>query len=106
LKYMISEEYQMEMARKGIMPVLGSDAVKKELGKESPYKDRNWNAIYYNKFPPIPAKGMYDADLVSQYTAAGNNIALDKMDINTALRTAEEASLKKIQEFKSKTTVK
>ncbi|GAA3405379.1 ABC transporter substrate-binding protein [Paenibacillus hodogayensis] len=102
LKYMISEEFQTGMARKGIMPVLNDEAVKKEIGKESPYKDRNWKAIFYNKFAPIPAKGIYDAELVGQYTAAGNNIAMDKMDVNTALRTAEEASVKKIQEFKSK----
>ncbi|MEF3301887.1 ABC transporter substrate-binding protein [Paenibacillus sp. GYB003] len=102
LKYMISDEFQTEMARKGIMPVLNNEAVKKELGKDSPYKDRNWNAIFYNKFAPIPPKAPYDADLVNQYVSAGNNIALDKMDLNSALRAAEEESLKKIQEYKSK----
>lgn len=102
LKFMISEEFQMEMARKGIMPVLNNDTVKKELGKESPYKDRNWNAVFYNKFAPIPPKAAYDTDLVSQYVSFGNQIALDKMDLNTALRSAEEESVKKIQEYKSK----
>ncbi|TMV51367.1 carbohydrate ABC transporter substrate-binding protein [Paenibacillus mesophilus] len=102
LKYMISDEFQSEMARKGIMPVLSSDAVKKELGKDSPYKDRNWNAVFYNKFAPIPAKAPYDAEMVNQYVTAGNNIALDKMDINTALRSADEAAVKKVQEYKSK----
>ncbi|MDF2658068.1 MAG: extracellular solute-binding protein family 1 [Paenibacillus sp.] len=104
LKFMISDEFQSEMARKGIMPVLQNDAIKKELGKESPYKDRNWNALFYNKFAPIPAKAAYDADMVTQYISYGNQVALDKMDLNTALRKAEEDSLKKIQEYKSKTT--
>ncbi|MBD2861398.1 ABC transporter substrate-binding protein [Paenibacillus oceani] len=102
LKYMISDEFQSELARKGIMPVLQSDSIRKELGKESPYKDRNWNAIFYNKFAPIPAKAGYDAALVSQYVSFGNQIALDKADLNTALRNAEEAALKKIQEYNSK----
>ncbi|RKN84661.1 ABC transporter substrate-binding protein [Paenibacillus ginsengarvi] len=102
LKYMLSDEFQTELARKGIMPVLNSDAVKKEIGKESTFKDKNWNAVYFNKFAPIPAKAGYDADLVNLYVTAGNNIALDKMDVNTALRTAEEEAVKKIQEYKSK----
>lgn len=102
LKYMISAEFQTEMARKGIMPVLNDEAVKKELGKESFYKDRNWNAIFYNKLAPIPPKAPYDSDLVAQYVSFGNQIALDKMDVNTALRSAEEASAKKIAEYMSK----
>ncbi|MDF2714219.1 MAG: extracellular solute-binding protein family 1 [Paenibacillus sp.] len=102
LKFMISDEFQTEMARKGIMPVLNSETVKKELGKESPYKDRNWNAVFYNKFAAIPPKAAYDTDLVNQYVSFGNQIALDKMDLNTALRSAEEESVKKIQEYKSK----
>lgn len=102
LKYMISDEFQTEMARKGIMPVLNNESAKKELGKDSPYKDRNWSAVFYNKFAVIPPKAPYDADLVNIYVSFGNNIALDKMDLNTALRGAEEAAVKKIQEYKSK----
>lgn len=102
LKYMISTEFQTEMARKGIMPVLNDESVKKELGKDSFYKDRNWNAIFYNKLAPIPAKAPYDAEMINQYVSFGNQVALDKMDINTALRSAEEAASKKISEYLSK----
>jgi multiple sugar transport system substrate-binding protein len=102
LKYLLSDEFQSEMARKGIMPVLNNEAVKKELGKESPYKDRNWKAVFYNQFAPIPEMAVYDAGLVNQITTAGVNAALDKTDLNTALRTAEEASIKYIEEYKAK----
>src|SRR5690606_2238243 len=54
LKFMVSDEFQTQMARNGIMPVLKNEAIQKELGKDSFYKDRNWQAVFYNKFAPIP----------------------------------------------------
>ncbi|TMV44708.1 extracellular solute-binding protein [Paenibacillus mesophilus] len=103
LKYLVSDEFQAEIARKGTMPVLNSDKVKADLGKESPYADRNWKAIFYNKFAPIPPKAAYDGDLVTAYYNFGNQYSLGKMDMNTTLRSAEEDALKKIEAFKQKT---
>lgn len=102
LKYLVSDEFQSEIARKGTMPVLNNDKVKMELGKESVYKDRNWKAIFYNKFAPIPPKPAYDADLLTTYYTIGNQFSLGKMDLNTALRMMEEDGLKKIEAFKQK----
>lgn len=101
LKYMVSEELQAELSRKGIMPVLENDEIKKEMGKESPYSHLNWGAIFYNDFAPIPEKPGYDAALVSIIGGYGTQVALGKLDLNTALRTAEEESKKKIEEYKS-----
>ena len=100
LKYMVSDEFQTELAKKGIMPVLSNQDIQNKLGQESPYKDRNFKAIFYNKFAPIPEKALYDSQLVSNYASTGTNIALDKMDLNTALRTSEENTLKVIAQFK------
>ncbi|WP_176706137.1 ABC transporter substrate-binding protein [Paenibacillus hemerocallicola] len=102
LNYLISDEFQAAMARKGIMPVLKNDAIQKELGQDSIYKDKNWKAVFYNRFAPIPPKADYDAGLVNEYVKAGNQIAFDKMDMNSALRQAEEEGQKKIAAFKSK----
>lgn len=103
LKYIVSDEFQEAIARKGTMPVLNSDKAKAELGKESPFADRNWKAIFYNKFAPIPPKAAYDGDLVATYYSFGNQLSLGKMDLNTAFRSAEEEALKKIDAFKQKT---
>lgn len=89
------------MARKGIMPVLKNEAIKKELGQDSIYKDKNWKAVFYNRFAPIPPKADYDAELVSEYVKAGNQIAFDKMDMNSALRQAEEEGQKKLPRLKA-----
>lgn len=102
LKYLISDEFQAGIARKGIMPVLRNDAIQNELGQDSIYKDKNWKSVFYNKFAPIPPKADYDSNLVSEYVGAGNQIAFDKMDLNSALRRAEEEGQKKIDAFKSK----
>ncbi|MBD2862239.1 ABC transporter substrate-binding protein [Paenibacillus oceani] len=103
LKYLVSDEFQSDIARKGTMPVLNNDKVKMELGKDSFYKDRNWKAIFYNKFAPIPPKPAYDADLLTTYYTIGNQFNLGKMDLNTALRMMEEDGLKKIEAYKQKT---
>ncbi|GAA3413237.1 extracellular solute-binding protein [Paenibacillus hodogayensis] len=102
LKYMLSDEFQTEIARKGVIPVLDNAQIKKELGQGSQYKDKNWSAVFYNKFAPIPPKTLYDANLVDIYTSYGNQIALDKVDLNTALRMAEEEATKKIQTIQGK----
>lgn len=102
LKYLVSDEFQAEQARKGIMPVLTDPLVTAELGKQSPYKDRNWKAVFYNKFAPIPEKAPYDADLIAIYTGIGTQISLGQVDLNTALRKGEEDAIKKINAFKSK----
>lgn len=100
LKHMVSEEFQTELSKKGIMPVLSDTTIQNRLGEESPYKDRHFAAVFYNKFAPIPNKGLYDLQLVSAYTSAGTNIALDKMDMNTSLRTAEQDAQKQIDIYK------
>jgi len=56
LKYMVSDEFQMELAKKGIMPVVKNEAIQKALGQDSPFKDKNFKAVFHNKFAPIPAK--------------------------------------------------
>jgi len=106
LKYLVSDEFQMEIARKGTMPVLNNDKVKAEIGKESPFADRNWKALFYNKFAPIPPKAAYDNDLVTTYYTFGLQYSLGKMDLNTTLRSAEEDALKKIEAFKQNTKTK
>ncbi|MDF2726218.1 MAG: extracellular solute-binding protein family 1 [Paenibacillus sp.] len=98
LKYMVSEEFQTSMARIGLLPVLKDDKIMAQLGADTDSKDKNWKAAYYNKLAPIPAKGVYDAALVTVLTKYSLEVALGTSDINTALRKAEEESNLKIEE--------
>lgn len=102
LKYMTSDEFQAELARKAINPVVQSEEVISQYGADSPFSDKNLAAAYYNDFAPIPEMAPYDSDLVS--LIHGNmQLVLRGMtdDINTALRTTEEQALQKIEEYKA-----
>ncbi|MDF2714098.1 MAG: extracellular solute-binding protein family 1 [Paenibacillus sp.] len=102
LKYMISDEFQMDLSKKGIMPVVNNEAVQNALGQESPFKDKNFKAVFHNKFAPIPAKAPYDATIVANYAKYADQVIKQKLDINSAFRKSEEESLKVIAEYKNK----
>lgn len=102
LKYMISEEFQTELAKKGIMPVLKNEAVQKQLGQDSPFKDKNFQAVFQNKFAPIPPKAIYDAGIVNIYAKYADQVMKQTTDLNTALRMAEEEAAKYIADYKNK----
>lgn len=100
LNYMISEEFQADLAKKGIMPVLKNEAVQKQLGQDSPFKDKNFQAVFKNKFAPIPPKALYDAGLVGIYAKYADQVMKQSSDLNTALRMAEEEAAKYIVDYK------
>jgi len=102
LKYMVSDEFQMELARKGIMPVLKNDEVLKTFGTESPFKDKNLKAVFEKKFAPNAPKALYDAKLVDLYTSYGLKLQKGELDLNTALRQADEDAVKVIAEALNK----
>lgn len=99
LKFLVSEEFQIEQARKGVTPVMMNDKVKQEFGKDSEFKNKNLKALFINKPAPIPKKPLYDTDMINTYNNAINNILLEKVDINTGLRQAEEEASKKIAAY-------
>lgn len=100
LSYMVSDEFQTELSRKAIMPVVQSEEVIKAFGVDSPHSDKNLAAAYYNSFAPIPNMAPYDSDLVNIYRSNMTSALRGQTDINTALRTAEEQALQRIDEYK------
>jgi multiple sugar transport system substrate-binding protein len=103
LAYMVSDDFQTSLSKKGIMPVLKSESVRSVLGQESVFKDKNFQAIFRNKPAPIPPKALYDAELVNVYAKYGTQVWQGTADINTALRQAEEEAKQKITEYLNKT---
>ncbi|RKN84297.1 ABC transporter substrate-binding protein [Paenibacillus ginsengarvi] len=102
LKYMLSDDFQMELSRKGIMPVVKNEAVQNALGQDSPFKDKNFKSVFFNKFAPIPAKAPYDANIVTNYAKYADQVIKQKLDINTAFRQSEEEAVKFIADYKKK----
>jgi len=101
LKYLISEEYQTIMSKKGMITPLTTQSVRDVAFSDYPFaSEKNIDALYYGKpapsrvltqFDEIVIEDAFDKDAVRQ-------IAMGNLDVNTALRRAEENANKLIQE--------
>ncbi|WP_158302076.1 ABC transporter substrate-binding protein [Paenibacillus mesophilus] len=98
IKYIMSDEFQTILAKKAIMPALHNKSVQAQLGADSPFKDKHLQAIFAKKLAPIPPKTIYDADVATVYSNYGIMMQKGETDLNTGLRQAEEAAIKKIDE--------
>ena len=101
--YLASEEYQMEWVKQGeFLTALKSDALRKAFGQGTEmYKGKNIKAMLPEKYAPAAFISKYNSVAESQMGSAFTKIILNQADINTALREAEEATNKKIQEMKA-----
>jgi hypothetical protein len=61
------------------------------------FKDKNNQAVFRYKFAPGAVKSRYDSFVEGQLTKVTYDIAQGTMDINTALRSAEEAAAKALE---------
>lgn len=100
LKYMVSDEFQRSLAIQGYLPVVKSDDVKRALGQETAFKDKNWQAMFYNKMASVPVKGVYENRVIGVYNGFAEQVMLGTSDLNTALRQAEESTLMKLDEWR------
>lgn len=100
VKFLGSDEYQMEASRKGTMPVLVNESIKQAYASDTIYKDQNKNfaAVFYNDFAPISAKSTYDGVIERVYNKNIVPMASGQMDINTGFREAEEEANQAIAE--------
>jgi multiple sugar transport system substrate-binding protein len=102
IKYLVSAENQMTYSKQGIMPVISDNAVKKAYGQESVFKDKNWQAVFYNQFAPMAKKSKYQLIVEQKFTPRIVEVVTGQTDLNTALRTAAEEAEKAIAEEKKK----
>lgn len=98
LKYLISDEFQLDASKRGYMPVLADENVRKAFGSETIFKDRNWGAFFYNKMAPTVYRGIHDAMVINIYATYANQIMKGEIDLNTALRKAEEEATQYIRD--------
>ncbi|MDF2651441.1 MAG: extracellular solute-binding protein family 1 [Paenibacillus sp.] len=102
IKYLTSLEMQTEFSKLGYMTVLDDENVKKLIATESQFKNKNWKAVYYNNFAPLANKSIYDTGLLGIITPNILKIISGELDVNTALRNAQEQAEKFIEAEKKK----
>ncbi|GAA3406830.1 ABC transporter substrate-binding protein [Paenibacillus hodogayensis] len=100
----LSDEVQLQRARGGEPPVLTNTDIKQQFGADRNYlKGKNVGAFLANDIAPSPPfVSKYDVIAAQQLDAAFWEVVNKKVDINTALRLAEETANKKIAEEKTK----
>lgn len=105
MKYLISEEYQTIMSRRGFITPLKTQSVRDAAFADYPFaKTKNIKALYYGKPAPGRVLTQYDELVIEEAfdKTIVREIAKGKLDVNTALRQAEESANKLVQEQLSK----
>ncbi|WP_176706863.1 ABC transporter substrate-binding protein [Paenibacillus hemerocallicola] len=102
IQFLVSEETQISESKKGIMPVSTTDAARKAFAQDTPFKNKNWNALYYNQIAPGVPKSNYQLTVEKSFTSFVQQIVEGKKDVNTALREAQEQAEKIIADAKQK----
>lgn len=104
IAYLVSEEYQLENTKAGRATVLNNKDIIKQYGASmEKFKGKNIAAMFPEKRAPIGDYTPYDTIASGKFSAAFTEIIVNKKDINTALREANEAANKEIEALKQKT---
>jgi multiple sugar transport system substrate-binding protein len=88
-------------ARAGKEPVLKDNKIQADFAKDLSYmKDKNISAFFFDHFSLPAPSSPYDTKIRAQLSKAYTDIALNGVDMNTALRSAKEAADKLIEASK------
>lgn len=103
--FLVSEDVQLTMAKKGLGTPLTSTAVKKATGQDLPeWKGKNVNALYYlEDAPPTEPRAAQLVNVGVNFEKAFVDMVKNKTDVNTALRLFEEQVNQAIAAEKAKT---
>jgi multiple sugar transport system substrate-binding protein len=94
-----TKESQIEFAKAGFLPAVSTADVTSQFAGDAPHlKGKNISAIFKNKMAPLSKYHEYDNLLPSYYNKIVADVIGNKVDINTALRTNQEALTKEIKE--------
>lgn len=98
LKYLVSDEFQMEMSKRGIVPVLRNEKIKQAFAQETKYRDKNVvNALFFNTYAPPIVRTKHDLLISGLLNNHLLKVMTGEEDLNTALRKTEEDGNKAIE---------
>lgn len=101
--YVTTPEFQKHLARRGYMPASKDPSIVAEYGKDLPFMaGKNIKALVPNQPAPIAPLTKYQSLTNAELNEAQKAVVVNKVDINTALREANERIDKKIAEQKGK----
>lgn len=97
IKYLVSEEMQLRNSKRGDVPVLMNESVQQAFAQDSPYKDKNWAAVFAHEPAPMSLKNRYDSIVEQEIRKVLPQIILGEIDMNTAIRTADDAANQRLK---------
>lgn len=98
---MISDEVQERLNKSGQITALKDQKLKMTYAQDSQiYNGKNLQAIFKVSPAPLPDYSRWKSATDTYVNAVAQQMALNKKDINTALREQEEAANKAMQEMK------
>ncbi|MCZ8511646.1 extracellular solute-binding protein [Paenibacillus filicis] len=102
IEVVTSDDVQLLSARKTArMSPLNNDEMKKQFGADVPYlKGKNVQALFKSTVSPTPIYSIYETDGKRIGQQKFRDFLADKIDMNTALRQADEEINKKIDSMK------
>jgi multiple sugar transport system substrate-binding protein len=98
IKLLLSDENELIKSKAGKLPAIVDQKIRKQFGVDVPsLKGKNLNVVYNYKPAPQYLPSFYE-DIVKSIVndAYYNDVYTGKVDINTALRKAEELANKQI----------
>jgi multiple sugar transport system substrate-binding protein len=100
MQMMISREEQILLSSNAKVTILNDDGVKKAFGTAIPsLKDKNTAAIFKYPASATPPANIADKEVQAVIRNMRKELAINKKDINTVLREAQEQADKKIAEM-------
>ena len=101
LANILSDDVQRVLSRNGRVPAIDNPELEKEFGADiEVLKDKKIENIFKTT-PPVLHQHRLEGDVSKHVTQAFADIALAGIDINTAIRTAEEAIRKDLETLKT-----
>lgn len=109
IMYLMSDERMMEASKRGEEVPVNKPEIKKAFGTDAPaLKGKNLQALFVNNVAPMEpmrAPGLNSGlrqDALNLVNESFTDMLLNNVDVNTALRTAEEKINQKFEEAKKK----
>jgi multiple sugar transport system substrate-binding protein len=101
IRTLLSDEAQVAMNKAGRLTVLKDTAMKQNYAADlNVYEGKNLAGIFKVSPAPAPMSTNYDTKIYSFLQESNKEMAQNNMDVNTALRLADEKANKHIQEMK------
>lgn len=99
IKYLITDEYQLQQSKQGMtLPALKDEAIKQAYGSESDWKDKNLQAAFFHKIAPDMFRTKFDNMVQTEALKGLLSVITGKSDVNTAMRAAQDNANKIIME--------